>query len=82
MFSVEEHAQYQAARSQLAREEALTSAEVWLVGASGATERRRLKLGISDGILIEVVEGDLRKGDRVIVSAEATPAKPAGPLGF
>lgn len=59
--------------------------EVWVLGPSGQPERRPLRLGTSDGTVVEVVEGKLSPGDRVILgeTAAATsgtvPAMGAGP---
>ncbi|MBK1841912.1 efflux RND transporter periplasmic adaptor subunit [Azospirillum sp. YIM B02556] len=48
--------------------------EVWLLGSSGQPERRPLRLGISDGTVVEIVEGKLAPGDRVVLSESATAA--------
>jgi HlyD family secretion protein len=39
---------------------------VWVLGANGKPEPRRIKVGLTDGSSTEVVEGDLREGDVVI----------------
>ena len=39
---------------------------VWVLGAGGKPEPRRIKVGLSDGSATEVVEGDLREGDVVV----------------
>lgn len=39
---------------------------VWVLGQNGQPERRRIKVGLSDGAATEVVEGDLKEGDMVI----------------
>ncbi len=39
---------------------------VWVLGADGKPERRRIKVGLSDGASTEVVEGELQEGDMVI----------------
>lgn len=51
--------------------------EVWVLGPSGAPERRPLRLGISDGTATEVVEGTLAPGDRVVIG-ESPPAAARG----
>lgn len=60
--------------------------EVWVLGPAGQPERRPLRLGISDGTVVEVVDGTLAPDDRVVLgetaSAAATgtvPAMGAGP---
>lgn len=39
---------------------------VWVLGADGKPQPRRIKVGLSDGTSTEVVEGDLKEGDMVI----------------
>ncbi|HYE13763.1 MAG TPA: efflux RND transporter periplasmic adaptor subunit [Pyrinomonadaceae bacterium] len=39
---------------------------VWVLGAEGRAEPRRIKVGLSDGSATEVVEGELREGEVVI----------------
>jgi HlyD family secretion protein len=39
---------------------------VWIVGANGQPERRRITVGLSDGAATEVVDGELNEGDMVI----------------
>lgn len=39
---------------------------VWILGQDGQLERKRIKVGLSDGAATEVVEGDLKEGDMVI----------------
>ncbi|HEX5964314.1 MAG TPA: efflux RND transporter periplasmic adaptor subunit [Pyrinomonadaceae bacterium] len=39
---------------------------VWVLGQNNQPERRRIKVGLSDGVATEVVEGDLKEGDMVI----------------
>ena len=52
---------------------------VWVMGADGKPQARRIKIGLSDGSSTEVVEGDLREGDVVItgqnVSASSTSSR-------
>ena len=50
---------------------------VWVLRA-GAPRAVALHTGLSDGTLTEVVDGDLREGDLVIVDA-TSPDAPAGP---
>jgi HlyD family secretion protein len=45
---------------------------VWVVGQDGKPERRRIKVGLSDGASTEVVEGDLKEGDMVITGQTIT----------
>ena len=39
---------------------------VWVLGQDGKPERRRIKVGLSDGASTEVVEGNLTEGEMVI----------------
>jgi HlyD family secretion protein len=52
---------------------------VWVMGADGKPEARRIKIGLSDGSSTEVVEGDLREGEVVVtgqnVAASSTSSR-------
>ena len=39
---------------------------VWVLGQDGKPERKRIKVGLSDGASTEIVEGELKEGDMVI----------------
>lgn len=58
---------------------------IWVLGAPGKPEPRVVKIGISDGTSSEVVEGNLRPGEPIIigrnVSAEAMAAQGRSPFG-
>jgi HlyD family secretion protein len=45
---------------------------VWVMGADGKPESRRIKIGLSDGSSTEVVEGDLHEGDVVVTGQNVT----------
>ncbi|MDT7602286.1 MAG: HlyD family secretion protein [Acidobacteriota bacterium] len=51
---------------------------VWVLGADGKPQPRRIKVGLSDGSSTEVVEGDLKEGEAVItgqtISATSKPS--------
>lgn len=59
---------------------------VWVMGQNGQPERRRIKVGLSDGAATEVVEGELNEGDMVITgqqisgsgSAQSNQSRPPG----
>lgn len=59
---------------------------VWILGQDGTPERRRIKVGLSDGASTEVVEGELKEGDVVITgqqvsgssSAQSNQSRPPG----
>ncbi|WP_051140884.1 hypothetical protein [Azospirillum brasilense] len=57
-----------------------------MLNAAGQPERRPLRLGVSDGSMVEVVEGKLEVGDRVVLgetapstASGAVPSMGAGP---
>jgi HlyD family secretion protein len=45
---------------------------VWVLGADGKPQARRIKVGLSDGSATEVVEGELQEGDVVITGQNVT----------
>jgi HlyD family secretion protein len=47
---------------------------VWVLGQNGKPERRRITVGLSDGSVTEVVDGDLREGDMVITGQQISGA--------
>ncbi|HEX6045010.1 MAG TPA: efflux RND transporter periplasmic adaptor subunit [Pyrinomonadaceae bacterium] len=59
---------------------------VWVLGQDGKPERRRIKVGLSDGAATEVVEGELKEGDMVITgqtlsgstSSQSNQSRPPG----
>ena len=59
---------------------------VWVLGQDGKPERRRIKVGLSDGASTEVVEGNLTEGEMVItgqtVSGTASSTNQTRPPGF
>jgi len=59
---------------------------VWLMGADGKPQPKRIKIGITDGSTTEIVEGDLKEGDTVIigqsVSSSSATRQGQTPPGF
>jgi HlyD family secretion protein len=47
---------------------------VWVLGADGKPQPRRIRVGLTDGASTEVVEGDLKEGDVVITGQNITAA--------
>jgi HlyD family secretion protein len=41
---------------------------VWVMGQNGKPERRRITVGLSDGVATEVVDGNLKEGEMVLTS--------------
>ena len=41
---------------------------VWVLGADGKPQPRRIKIGLTDGVSTEVVEGNLQEGELAITS--------------
>jgi HlyD family secretion protein len=54
---------------------------VWVMGADGKPEPRRIKVGLSDGSATEVVEGDLREGDVIVTGQNVTSSASSGAQG-
>jgi HlyD family secretion protein len=59
---------------------------VWVVGADGKPQSRRIKVGLTDGSATEVVEGNLQEGEMVITgqtlsSSTTQTNQTAAPLG-
>jgi len=60
---------------------------VWVLGKDGTPDRRRIKIGLTDGISTEVVEGNLVEGEMVITgqtqsSAAKTNSNQSSAPGF
>lgn len=52
---------------------------VWVMGADGKPQSRRIKVGLSDGVSTEVVEGNLQEGEMVVTGQTLSSAnKPQG----
>ena len=47
---------------------------IWVLGADGKTQPRRIRVGLSDGSATEVVEGDLREGEVIVTGQTVTAA--------
>jgi HlyD family secretion protein len=45
---------------------------VWVLGQDGTPQRRRIKVGLTDGASTEVVEGNLQEGEMVITGQTVT----------
>jgi HlyD family secretion protein len=52
---------------------------VWIMGEDKLLRPVILKLGLSDGVQTEIVEGKLKEGDKVILSTEIAGNRSAGP---
>jgi HlyD family secretion protein len=52
---------------------------VWAVGEDKLLRPVVLKLGLTDGVQTQIVEGNLKEGDKIILSAEISGNKPASP---
>lgn len=50
---------------------------VWVLGADGKPQSRRIKVGLTDGASTEVVEGNLQEGEMVIIGQTITAANKA-----
>jgi HlyD family secretion protein len=47
---------------------------IWVLGADGQPQARRIKVGLTDGISTEVVAGNLQEGEMVIIGQTITTA--------
>ncbi len=58
--------------------------EVWVLDASGSPRAVPVRAGIGDGTVTEILSGELREGDQVIIglarAAAASRPASAGPL--
>lgn len=52
---------------------------VWVLGADGKPQPRRIRLGITDGASTEIAEGELKEGEAVITAQNSTNANRATP---
>src|SRR6266436_968256 len=50
---------------------------VWVLGADGKPQARRIKIGLTDGASTEVVEGNLQEGEMVIIGQTISAANKA-----
>ena len=50
---------------------------VWVLGQDGKLQSRRIKVGLTDGISTEVVEGNLQEGEMVVTGQTLTSASKA-----
>ena len=50
---------------------------VWVLGADGTPQSRRIKIGVTDGAATEVVEGNLQEGEMVITGQTISAANKA-----
>ncbi len=50
---------------------------VWVLGADGKPQSRRIKVGLTDGVSTEVVEGNLQEGEMVITGQTLSSASKA-----
>jgi HlyD family secretion protein len=50
---------------------------VWVLGADGKPQSRRIKVGLTDGVSTEVVEGALQEGETVIIGQTINAASKA-----
>ena len=50
---------------------------VWVMGQDGKLQSRRIKVGLTDGVSTEVVEGNLQEGEMVVIGETLTSASKA-----
>jgi len=57
-------------------------AQVWVVDGAGALTPVDVAVGISDGTVTELVRGDLKEGQPVVIGLSRVPAPSRGLFGF
>lgn len=62
---------------QAARGPASTAAQVWVLGPQGKPQPVSIRVGIGDGTVTELVGGDLKPGQEVIIGGGPKPAQAA-----
>jgi HlyD family secretion protein len=50
---------------------------VWVLGQDGKLQSRRIKVGLTDGVSTEVVEGNLQEGEMVVTGQTLSSANKA-----
>ncbi len=58
-----------------------TRGRVWVNGEDGKPKAVQVRLGLSDGSATEVVDGDLKEGQEVLLGTVSTGQKGAAPAG-
>lgn len=86
ILTPEQQPKYAELRAQQSRSTtSAASGRVWIVGSDGQPQPVQVRLGIGDGTVTEIVSGDLKPGQDVIIGGGARPGAPAGSgprLGF
>src|SRR6185295_6692583 len=85
ILTPEQQPRYAELRAEARTTTAAVSGRVWIVGADGQPQPLPVRLGIGDGTVTEIVAGDLKAGQEVIVGGGAKAGGPTGPgprLGF
>jgi len=86
MLTPDQQPKYAELRAQQSRSTtSAVSGRVWIVGSDGQPQPVAVRLGIGDGTVTEIVSGDIKAGQEVIVGGGAKAGGPAGPgprLGF
>lgn len=86
ILTPEQQPRYAELRAQQSRGTAsAASGRVWVIGADGQPQAVAVRLGVGDGTVTEIVSGDIKAGQDVIVGGGARANAPSGPgprLGF
>ncbi|HEX2116499.1 MAG TPA: efflux RND transporter periplasmic adaptor subunit [Alphaproteobacteria bacterium] len=85
ILTPEQLPRYQELRAAQRSVTSASSGRIWVIGADGDPQPVPVRLGIGDGTVTEIVSGDIKPGQEVIVGGGARPATPTGPgprLGF
>ena len=57
------------------------SGRIWIIGEEGKPKSIDVRLGLTDGSMTEIVSGDIKEGNEVIVGQQTASAKPSGMPG-
>ena len=66
--------------AQAARAGGGGSGRIWIIGEDGKAKAIEVRLGLTDGSMTELISGDIKDGQDVIVGQQAAP-KPSGMPG-
>ena len=56
-----------------------TRGRVWIAGADGKPQLVQVRLGLTDGTATELLGGDLKEGQEVLIGVATVPGKSAAP---
>ena len=81
ILTPEQLPRYQEMRAAQRSVTAAVTGRVWVLGADGQPQPVAVRLGVGDGTVTEIVSGELKAGQEVIVGGGARPNAPGAPGG-